>query len=162
MKKTDFKQEEIPALVGRNGAEVKPVDRAELKQTGVPFSGAGMAKGDTVEMPDSWDDVDVRKVQVRQNSDSWDFRILVKKNGRPAWLSLGYLSKVDKDRKPIHPVAEALTALHDNEEKIEHMLGKTIIAGEPVSFEVARFNADGQVIADVFDTKTAPKLEFKA
>ena len=162
MKKANFKQEEIPALVGRGGAEVKDVDRNELKTSGTPFSGSGMAKGDVVEFPDTWDDVEVKKIQVRPNSNSWDYRILVLKNSRPNWLSIGYLCRTDKDRKAVHPVAEMLTKLHDNEEKIDALLGKTIVAGDVVEYQRQSFDADGRIQAGIFETVTTPKLEIKA
>ena len=161
MKLSNHKQEEIPALVGRNGAKVEAVNRELLKTTGIPFSGAGMAKGDTVEMPETWEDVQIQRVEVRPNSNSWDYRILVVKNGKLDWVSLGFLNRTDKDRKPVHPVAEALNPMHDNDERVGFLLGKTILAPETITYQRQKFDNEGRVVAVEFDEVTTPKLIFK-
>lgn len=137
-------KEMVPALVGTNGALVEDVTKEELASAGVAFSGAGMGVGDTVEFLDEYDFVnDVKKVQVRPNSNSWDYRVLAIKNGKPEWLSLGFFCRRDEDMKPVHPVSEALNELHDHGARIEFLRSKGVMAAEKTKYQAPKFEADG-------------------
>lgn len=166
MKLNEFKQEEIPALVARNGARVKEVNAEERKNMGVPFSGAGMIAGDVVEMPDTEADIKTQAIEVRPNTDRWDLRLLVKKNGKLDWISMGFLVRQNRNEdgstSPLHPVAEELCPLHDHDARIKAALGKTIIAGGNIEYVRQKFTPDGVLVDGEFERRMSPKLEFKA
>lgn len=155
-----FKEEELPALVGQGGARVETINVDDLKEAGTPFSGAGMAVEDTVEFPDTIEDAQVAKVEVRKDSDRWDYRVAVLKNGKPAWVSIGYFNKLDKDNKPVHSVAEVLAPMHDHKARLVALCGRTITATETVAYQARKFDNDGRLISGVYDEKSCPNCFF--
>lgn len=158
MRLKDFQENQIPALVGRNGAKVEKVSLEELAKVGTPFSGAGMAVGDTVEVPEDVMD-NIQRVQVRPNSESYDYRFLALKNGNLAWLSIGFFNRQDKDNVPVHPVAESLAPLHDHAERLAFLAGKKIVANESVDYTATKW-VDGRRIDGEYDLRKAPKCEY--
>ena len=156
-----FKAEELPALVGQNGARVEMTNVDALETVGTPFSGAGMAVDDTVEFPDSIEDAQIARVEVRKDSGRWDYRVAVLKNNKPAWVSIGYFNKLDKDNKPVHAVAEVLAPLHDHKARLAALCGKKITATETVAFQARKFDNDGRLVSGVYDEKSCPKCFFK-
>lgn len=155
-----FREEELPALVGQNGARVEMITSDDLKDAGIPFSGAGMAVGDTIEFPNTLDDAQVARVEVRKGSDRWDYRVAVLKNNKPAWVSIGYFNKLDKDNKPVHAVAGVLKHLHDHKERLAALCGKKITATDTVSFQIRKFDNDGKIVSGVYDEKSCPNCVF--
>lgn len=156
-----FKEEELPALVGQNGARVEMIKVDDLKDAGTPFSGAGMAVGDIVEFPDSIEDAQIARTEIRKDSNRWDYRVAVLKNNKPAWVSIGYFNKLDKDNKPVHAVAAVLAPMHDHQERLVALCGKKITATETVAFEARKFDNDGRLVSGVYDEKSCPNCFFK-
>lgn len=156
-----FKAEELPALVGQNGARVEMTNVDALETAGIPSSGAGMAVNDTVEFPDSIEDAQIARVEIRKDSNRWDYRVAVLKNNKPAWVSIGYFNKLDKDKNPVHAVAEVLAPLHDHKARLAALCGKKITATETVAFEALKYDNDGRLVYGVYDKKSCPKCFFK-
>lgn len=154
-------EQALPALVGANGARVMGVTKEEIATAGIPFTGAGMGKGDVVEFLEEYTfQNDVQKVEVRANSDRWDYRLAVVKNGKPDWVSLGFFCRVDKDRLPVHPVSEELNKLHDHGGRIEGLVGRKVKADKTVEFERQAFTADGTRQDGVFEKRSTAYCEF--
>lgn len=158
MKIAQIKAEDLPVVPQRSGLEVKDVELSALKETGVGLVSYGLKKGDRFEFPDSVDDCKIVARQVRKNSTSYEMLILGLKNGKPAYFSLANLRRRDADMKPVHPVADALASMENDEVRVEACLGRVIVAGDDVTYQERVFQ-DGVRTEDTRPRTTA-KLEF--
>lgn len=160
MKLSDFKAESIPAIQVRNGLETK-----EVKPEALVNSGAGLVRytlnvGETIEFPDNEDEARIIQRQVRAGADSYETLILVKKGKVPAWFSIANLRRQDVNRKPVHPVAEALDKCANDYERLNECYGKKITATEEVTYQAQKFSDDGQRIEGETVERTVAKLVF--
>ncbi len=146
MKKTT----NIPAIFGEHTRKANDLSIAQLKTTGQPFASYGIAVGETIEFPDTEDDVVAKEQPVRTGSTATQRLLLVNRNGKPSWLSLGILNRTDVNRKPTCKFCEEMNDLDSDYARILALLGKKITVKEMTN---AEFQA--------FDRQTGTRIEGK-
>lgn len=87
----------------------------------------GLIVGDILEMPDTEQDIHLRKVNDE------DFYLAVFKNGKPFWLDISVFSLRDYYGYPAHDVCRTIRfegGCQDFKDDVFAVLGKTIECGE--------------------------------
>lgn len=165
MKLNEMNVADRPVITVRGNLIPTKVDFNALEGIGEPRNGYGMAVGDTVEFPDTEQDIELMAIPIRENGPK-QYVVLVKKNGKQAWFGLSNLRRMDHEMKPVHLVAKTLAeqvnaqALpNDDKTRLKLMLGKSITARESVTYKEAIFE-DGTRTNDTRDRTTA-NLIFK-
>lgn len=145
MKLNSLNPEERPVLPVRGNLIPKKVNFEALEGVGEPRNGYGINVGDVVEFPETESDIELMEIPIRENGPK-QFVVLVMKNGKQAYFGLSNLRRMDNKMNPVHPVATALRdavaaqALpNDDKTRLRLMLGKTITATEPVTYNEAIF-----------------------
>lgn len=145
----------IPAIFGEHTRKANDLSVAQLKTTGQPFASYGIAVGETIEFPDTEDDVVAKEQPVRAGSNATQRLLLVNrinKDGvaKASWLSLGVLNRTDAHREPTCKFCEEMNNLDSDYARIVSLLGKKITVTETVKKD---FQA--------FDRQTGTRIEGK-
>lgn len=147
-----------PVIPVRQGLKHGNTTLEALEERGIGLVTFGLEVGDTFEFPDSAEDCELVERQVRKDSDSMEVLVLGLKNGKPAYLSLGNLRRLDADMKPVHPVAAALNPMANDRARLEYCFGKQLTAKENAKFMA--YVWDNGVRTDEKTERTVAKLEF--
>ena len=158
MKIDQIKVTDIPTVPTRNGLIVRNVDLNALKDTGLGLVSYGLSKGDHFEFPSSAEDCKIVARQVRKDSSIYEMLVLGLKNGCPAYFSISNLRRRDYKMRPVHPVAESLASMDNDQDRLTACFGRSIIAGEDVRYLEAVF-VNGTRTNETRERITA-KLEF--
>ena len=140
----------LPSVSGANRRPLQRVNAESLKTSGVPFATYSLRKGDVVEFPDTWDDVDTFQQEVREKSNIFQQMIVVLRNGKPDYLSLGSLRKQDVNREYTCDFTKEMGEMNNDYDRIEHLLGKKITAKDTKTIKT-----------QAFDRLTGERLEGK-
>ena len=145
----DFPQ--IPAIGGR---QVIEGSLKELEEKGVSLVTYGVNENDIFVFPETLDQIEIKKRQIRPNSTSYEMLLKVVRNGKGSWLSVGVLNRRDHKFQPVHPVAESLSSCENDAELVKAMLGKTIKGEKMVDFTRNKFD-NGVRLDEIETVKTA-------
>lgn len=149
---------EFPVIPTRKDLSVNEVPLTALQSTGVGLVSYSLKVGDIVEFPDNKESIRIMSRQVSKDSTSREMLLAVYKNGNPSWFSVANLRRWDAEMHPVHPVAEALRALDNDEARVLKMLGKKITAKEDVTYNEAVFV--NRQRTDTTKSRTVAKLIF--
>ena len=159
MKKIDSKQ--LPAISGANRRPLVPIGHDALKTSGVPFATYSIRKGDVIEFPDTWDDVDTFQQEVREKSNVYQQMIVVLRNKKPDYLSLGSLRKQDVNREYTCDFTKAMGEMNNDYDRISALLGKKITAKETKTIQVQAFDRfTGERLEGKTTSQVVPIIEY--
>ena len=159
MKKIDSNK--LPAISGANQRPLRAVSSDALKTSGVPFATYGVRQGDVIEFPDSWDDVQTFEQEVRKNSGIFQNVIVVLRNNKPDYLSLGSLRKQDVNREYTCDFTKQMGEMNSDYDRIDALLGKKITAKSMKTINVQAFDRlTGERLEGQTRTQSVPVIEY--
>ena len=133
----------------------------DLKTSGVPFATYSVRKGDVIEFPDSWDDVQVFNQPVRANGTVNQALLVVLRNGNPDYLSIGSLRKQDVDRNYTSPFTEEMGKLNNDYDRINTLLGKKIKGVDSKTIKTQAFDRiTGERLEGQTRDQVVPIIEY--
>ena len=130
---------DFPAIPAIGGRKVEGATLKELEEKGTTLITYGVNEGDVIVFPATEDQIELKKRQIRPNSDNYEMLLKVVRNNKGSWLSVGVLNRRDHKFNPVHPVAEALTGCANDAERVKEMLGTTIEAKKMVDYTRTKF-----------------------
>ena len=118
-------------------------------------------KGDVIEFPDSWDDVQVFNQPVRANGTVNQALLVVLRNGNPDYLSIGSLRKQDVDRNYTCPFTEEMGKLNNDYDRINTLLGKKIKGVDSKTIKTQAFDRiTGERLEGQTRDQVVPIIEY--
>lgn len=155
-------ENKLPTISGA-GAR-KPVlvtNLADLKVSGVPFATYSIRKGDVIEFPDAEDDIQVFNQPVRANSSAMQSLVVVLRNGKPDYLSLGSLRKTDINNEYTCDFTKSMGELNNDYERLLALCGKKITATDTKSIKVQAFDRlTGERLEGQTRDQVVPIIEY--
>jgi len=133
---------DMPLIPGQNQADraVKEVKDVDLKSVGVRNGAFSLHTGDEI----TFEEKPLLVEQALPGSESKAYWIGCKRNGKPSWIGLGFLTRRDFNNKPLSRVQELMNAQPNFAEMYENVLkGHTIKGGQSKEYQLADF-ADGK------------------
>ena len=159
MKKIDVNA--LPSISGANQRPLRAVAHDALKTSGVPFATYGVRKGDVIEFPDTWDDVQTFEQEVRKNSGINQTVIVVMRNAKPDYLSLGSLRKQDINREFTCDFTKKMGEMNSDYDRIDSLLGKKITAKSMKDIDVQAFDRlTGERLEGQTRKQSVPVIEY--
>ncbi len=161
-----MKKSKIPAVFGEHTRPAKEMTKEALKTTGQPFASSGIAVDESINFPDTEDDIVVKEQAVRVGSTAMQRLLLVDridKNGnrKPGWLSLGILNRTDYHREPTCEFCAEMNKLDSDWDRIVALLGKTITCKKTVSKDFQKFDRQtGLRVDGQFESHDTPVIEY--
>lgn len=157
------KQNNLPTISGANRRAPSVVNNLEaLKTSGIAFATYGMRKGDVVEFPDSLDEAQVFQQPVREGSTAVQTLVVVMKNGKPTYLSMGSLRKQDVDRNYTCKFTQEMGELNNDYDRLAALCGKKIKAVDEKRIKSQRFDRlTGERIEGETIDQTVPIIEYE-
>lgn len=151
----------IPTIFGSRDREPKPLTVDTLHQTGETFIQYGLNVGDVIEFPDSAEDVVAYEQPIRKGSTAMQRILLVSRNGKESWLSLGVLNRTDFNRQPTCAFCAEMVELPNDYARIEHLFGKKIKCTGTVSKPFQAFDrATGTRLDGQSENRNTPVIEY--
>ena len=136
----------VPSIFGSNVRKAVPVSLAELKDAGIAFVSYGLENGDEVEFPKDASQLEIREQPIRVGQSPLQYLILVLKNGKMDWVSLGSMCRVGLDKKNPSKFSQDLYDLQNHKARVESLFGRKIKVGAPNSIEVQEFDKEGKIV----------------
>ncbi len=99
---------------------------------------SGVRVGDSITMPDA-DDMIVQEVRTRRGSDNTYYVAACERNGKPGWVALGSLLRVDAKNNPVHPVSVELNSKENQADALNALAGRSIVCKTEAPFEMPKF-----------------------
>jgi len=159
MKKIDSNK--LPPISGANQRPLRPVSSEALKTSGVPFATYGIRQGDVIEFPDTMNDVQSFEQEIRKNSGIFQNVIVVLRNNKPDYLSLGSLRKQDVNREYTCEFTKKMGEMNSDYDRIEALLGKKITAKSMRTIEVQAFDRlTNERLEGQTRTQVVPVIEY--
>lgn len=155
-----FSNEELPVVALNKECSAKEATLADLETSGLGIITYGAKEGDVIEFPDTKEDIQLKARQVVKGSTNYEYLLAVKKNGKPAWFSIGNLRRRNYKMVPVHDVADYGCRFDNDADRVEAFCGKKIQAGKAIEYQVYHF--DNRVRTDTLDTKSTADLTFVA
>lgn len=150
------KVNELPSISGNNRRPATEVtDLKELKNSGIAFATYGIRKGDVIEFPDTMDDVQVFQQPVRENGTATQTLLVVTRNNKTSYLSLGTLRKQDVNREYTCNFTKELGEMNNDYERLTHLVGRKIKCDEMKTIKAQAFDRltgeriDGETVDQV-------------
>lgn len=119
----------LPVLSGENapGRAKSEVSIDALAGFGNAIGGYSAHIGDTIEFPDTVEDAQVFTQPVRENGTAVQRLIVVTRNGKVDYFSLGCLSRRDIHGEPANnPFAKEMNEYDSDKSRVLALIGKTI------------------------------------
>lgn len=139
----------LPTISGANTRKPVEVNNLEaLKTSGIAFATYGMRDGDVVEFPDTLNDVQAFQQPVRAGSTALQTLVVVKKNDKITYLSMGTLRKQDVNREYTCDFTREMGEMNNDYDRIGALVGKRIKAVGSKTIQ-----------AQAFDRLTGERLE---
>lgn len=156
---------DLPSIMQRPGMEVTPVSLDEVKNTGVGLTQSGIAVGDVIEFEDRFEDMVITKQPIRAGSDRYNYRVLVSRNGKNAWLSLGTLTRRYNDEQngvtPTCKFTEEMNKMENNEERLRALAGKKIKGVSSKNLRYQKFDRQtGVMLEGQFEERATTLIEY--
>ena len=152
----------LPTISG--AAARKPVavtNLEDLKVSGVPFATYSMRKGDVVEFPDTINDVQVFNQPVRANGGPMQALLVVIRNGKPDYLSIGSLRKQDVNNQYTCKFTEDMGKYNNDYERLAALCGKKITAVDVKTIKVQAFDRlSGERLEGQTRDQVVPIIEY--
>lgn len=154
----------LPSISG--AAQRKPVlvnNLSDLKTSGVPFATYSLRKGDVIEFPDTIEDVQAFTQPIRNNAMNGPVQTLlvVLRNGKTDYLSLGSLRKQDVNREYTCNFTKEIGEMNNDYDRISHLCGKKITATEMKTIKVQAFDRlSGERLEGKTNDQVVPVIEY--
>ena len=167
MKKVEI--EKLPVLSGANikGRERHEASLKDLEGFGQAIGGYSAREGDTIEFPDTVDDVQVFTQAIRPAENSPKQRLIVVNrtdksgNKKADYFSLGCLSRRDFQGNPANNhFAEEMAAFDSDKSRVEHLVGKTIKCVRMDTIKTYVFDAAGVIDRSKTQDTRVPVFEY--
>lgn len=155
MKASEVKK--IPVIPSTKERPVVEATFEQLAEQGQQRVSYGVAPGDVIEFPDSKEECKIMSRKVSEKGT--EFLLLVLKNGKPAWFSIGNLNRRNHDMSCVHEVSEALKNCQDNSDRVFQMCGKKV-KGASELVKMTRYKFDNGQRLDEIETVDVTALEF--
>lgn len=161
-----MKKTVIPAVFGEHTRPAKEMTKEALKTTGQPFVSSGIAVDESVNFPDTEDDIVVKEQPVAVGRTATQRLLLVDRidkagNHKPGWLSLGVLNRTDYHREPTCDFCAEMNKIDNDWDRIIALLGKTITCKKMVNKDFQRFDRQtGTRIDGAYDPRPTPVIEY--
>lgn len=140
---------DLPTISGANTRKPVEVNNLEaLKTSGIAFATYGMREGDVVEFPDTLNDVQAFQQPVRAGSTALQTLVVVKKNDKITYLSMGTLRKQDVNREYTCDFTKEMGEMNNDYDRIGALVGKRIKA-----------TGSKKIQSQAFDRLTGERLE---
>lgn len=121
------KVNELPVLSGEAQRPKTEVSLNDLKGYGNQLGGYTARVGDVINFPDTKDDVQAFIQPVRPGSTAVQRVIVVNRNGKPDYFSLGVLTRRDIHGEPAkNGFAKEMAQYDSDASRVEALCGKTI------------------------------------
>jgi len=152
----------LPTISGANTRKPEEVKNLEaLKTSGIAFATYGMREGDVVEFPDSLNDVQAFQQPVRAGSTAQQTLIVVKKNDKVTYLSMGTLRKQDVNREYTCDFTREMGEMNNDYDRINALVGKRIKATGSKKIQAQAFDRlTGERIEGQTVDQTVPVIEW--
>ena len=161
-----MKKSKIPALFGEHTRPGKEMTKEQLMTTGQPFVSSGIAVDETVEFPDTEDDIVVKEQPVAVGRTAVQRLLLVdriNKDGvrKAGWLSLGILNRTDFHREPTCEFCKEMNKLDSDWDRIIALLGKKITVKETVAKDFQKFDRQtGARLDGQYESRPTPVIVY--
>lgn len=136
-----FSEVTLPALPNEKNNAARPISAAKLNS---PVTGSAFAPRDKdVFVFDILDEAG-KVYAVEQditNSEYTVVNIACHRNGKPSWIGLGQLTRLDADMKPTCDFCAEMRGMVTVDDILEHIKGKTLTVSEMVSKEFTPFGS---------------------
>jgi hypothetical protein len=135
------KVKDLPSISGSNRRPANEVSNLqELKNSGIAFATYGIRKGDTIEFADTMEDIQAFQQPVRENGTAMQTLVVVTRNGKTDYLSLGTLRKQDVDRQYTCDFTKEMGELNNDYERLQHLVGRKITCNETKTIKAQAFD----------------------
>lgn len=143
------KVNELPSISGSNRRPANEVsDLQDLKNSGIPFATYGIRPGDEIEFADTMEDVQAFQQPVRENGTAMQTLVVVTRNHKTDYLSLGTLRKQDAKGNYTCPFTQEIGSLDNDYERLTHLVGRKIKCVKTIPVDL-----------QAFDRQTGERLE---
>lgn len=157
-----IKFSDLPAFPKVKGQEVKPLTLNDVKNTGLSNTGGGINEGDVIEFENSVEEMTFIQRPIRPNSDRMMYMVGVLKNNKPAWLSLGVLTRrfnTESGAMPTCEFTKEMLTFNNNEERLKHLAGKKIKGTSRVDLTYYKFTEAG-VRTEELETRPTILIDY--
>lgn len=156
------KVKDLPSISGSNRRPANEVSNLqELKNSGIAFATYGIRKGDTIEFADTMDDIQAFQQPVRENGTAMQTLVVVTRNGKTDYLSLGTLRKQDIDRQYTCDFTKEMGELNNDYERLQHLVGRKITCNETKTIKAQAFDRlTGERIDGETTDQVVPIIEW--
>lgn len=135
------KIKDLPSISGSNRRPANEVSNLqELKNSGIAFATYGIRKGDVIEFADNIDEVQAFQQPVRENGTAMQTLVVVTRNGKADYLSLGTLRKQDVDRNYTCNFTKEMGELNNDYERLLALVGRKITCNEMKTIKAQAFD----------------------
>lgn len=150
------KVKDLPSISGSNRRPANEVSNLqELKNSGIAFATYGIRKGDTIEFADTMEDIQAFQQPVRENGTAMQTLVVVTRNGKTDYLSLGTLRKQDIDRQYTCDFTKEMGELNNDYERLQHLVGRKITCNETKTIKAQAFD---RLTGERIDGKTTDQV----
>lgn len=153
----------LPTISGANLRVPSAVNNLEdLKTSGIAFATYSMRKGDVVEFPDNADEAQVFTQPVRTTGNGpVQALVVVLRNGKTDYLSIGSLRKSDINREPTCEFTKQMGELNNDFDRLNALFGKKIKAVDDKWIDVQDFDRlTGERIEGKTRKQLVPIIEY--
>lgn len=152
----------LPTISG--AASRKPVlvnNLDDLKVSGVPFTTYSIRKGDVVEFPNTLEDAQVFSQPVRANSTASQMLVVILRNGKVDYLSMGTLRKQDINNEYTCKFTSEMGAYNNDYDRLAALCGKKITATDVKTIKVQDFDRlTGERLEGKTRDQVVPIIEY--
>lgn len=155
-------ENQLPSISGSMTRKPVPVTNLEdLKVSGVPFATYSVHKGDTIEFPDTIQDMQVFNQPVRANSTAMQSLVVVLRNNKPDYLSVGSLRKQDVNNEYTCEFTKQMGAYNNDYDRLTALCGKKITCNDVKTINVQAFDRlTGERLEGQTRTQVVPIIEY--
>lgn len=156
------KVKDLPSISGSNRRPANEVSNLqELKNSGIAFATYGIRKGDIIEFADTMEDIQAFQQPVRENGTAMQTLVVVTRNGKTDYLSLGTLRKQDVDRQYTCDFTKEMGELNNDYERLQHLVGRKITCNETKTIKAQAFDRlTGERIDGETTDQVVPIIEW--
>lgn len=135
----------LPALPNEKTNEVRPISDAKLNS---PVTGNAFAPRANDKFEFNILDESGKVYAVEQDITGSDYTVVniaCHRNGKPSWLGLGQLTRLDADMKPTCDFCAEMRNMVTVDDILEHIKGRTLTVTEMVKKEFTPFGQTSRV-----------------
>lgn len=156
-----YDKNNLPPVFGSRNRKPESIDMKTLETTGETFVSYGIQKGEVIEFPANESEVVAQEQPIRVGSNAKQRLLLVERNGKPSWLSLGVLNRTDYNREPTCEFTKEMNELPNDAARIQALYGKKITCTSTVEKPFQKFDRQTGVRVDgQSENRSTPIIEY--